>query len=820
MKKILGLFVVFTAIVLMVSCGSEGKSNIKADGTAGGKCYENKTCDEGLTCDEENNVCIKDEDSDITSDIDNDTPVDTDDSSDTAWDGSDSVNDDTPVDTDTEDDPNEDIPADDPNAPQTPCNPNPCRNITNATGKCSVDEEQNSYVCKCKKGYIFNGASCFKNSANLQECSSTNTTTCLDSETGLIWSEKSAERLRWIDAVEYCKNLNEGGLKDWRLPTVAVLRTLVKDCNSSSGCAGDTDGNHSKLGDIVFLWSSNGGSSSAEGVYFYNGATVSKNIDDSFDVRCVHREGADMRSMNCPGIFFENSEYNTASHITQFWSWDTASWFPGTNISYNEEESANECRFKCEDGLCKNYSSDLKWSSRAENSMTWANAVNYCDTLEEGDYNNWFLPTIDHLRTLVRDRKTVTGGECKVSEADECLSVDDCWSYETCAEACDPSSGTCNVEYSDGRYSKFWETGYLWSSSVADDGNIWVVAYDNGMITRVPEYIYYQEYNYSAYNTLPVRCATLCENNYWWDSETDECVNPCDANPCGHGECTATGAKKYSCECEENYFFDEETGGCVNPCNSNPCGQGICTPITAGNYSCECDANYFFDTNSGRCVNPCKPINPCGGHGTCTPTSFDSYSCSCESNYFIDSSSYTCVSPCDPNPCTAITNSQCTATSATKFSCSGGTDPNTGLLWSDNYGTMSWSSANSYCLNNGWRLPTVSELRTLINNCTGTITNSNGTFKSGTCGVWDDLNYDDNDCLSSNDCYTESKCQSCTSDSTGRYSKFGETGNFWSSSPLTESSSYVWNVNFTNASVNYYSKTSSTYYYVRCVYSD
>ena len=813
MKKVFGFLVAFTALILMISCGGESKTNIKVVGSLGGQCYENQTCDEGLICDEETNVCVEtDDDSDIISDndIDNDTPAITDDdSSDTASDDtSDTIDDDMPV--DTEDDSNEEIPEDNPNAPQTPCNPNPCRNMNNSTGKCTVDEEQNTYVCKCKKGYVFNGAGCFENSSKLKECSTTNATTCVDSETGLIWSEKSPERLRWIDAVEYCKNLNEGGLSNWRLPTVAVLRTLVKDCDSSSGCVGDTDGNHSKLGDIVFLWSSNGGSTDAEGVYFYNGATVSKNVDDNFDVRCVHREGAEMRSVNCPGIFFENSVYNTASHITQFWSWDSASWFPPATISYNEEESANECRFKCEDNLCKSSPSGLKWSSRSVLGMTWENAVNYCDTLEEGEYNNWFLPTIDHLRVLIRDRKTAADGECKVSEANECLSVDDCWSYETCAEACDPSSETCYVEYSDGRYSKFWETGYLWSSSVADDGNIWVVRYDNGMITRA----------YYEYISLPVRCATLCENNYWWDSETGECVNPCDANPCGHGECTATGAKKYSCECEDNYFFDDETGGCVNPCDADPCGHGTCTPTSAMNYSCQCDENYFFDSETGGCVNPCKPINPCN-NGTCTPTSADTYSCSCNPNYYLDNSSNTCVTPCGPNTCSAIANSQCTATSTTKYSCSGGTDSNTNLIWSENFGTKSWSSAVSYCqgLGDGWHLPTISELRTLIKSCDGTVTNSNGTFMSNTCGVWDDYNYDDtdHDCLSYTDCFLENKCRSCSADSTGGHSKFSETGNFWSLSALADSPSSVWTVNFSDASINYYSKTSSTYYYVRCV---
>ncbi|HOW51312.1 MAG TPA: DUF1566 domain-containing protein [bacterium] len=42
-----------------------------------------------------------------------------------------------------------------------------------------------------------------------------------------------------------------------------------------------------------------------------------------------------------------NSMYNTATAITQ--TWDGDSWEPSTTAAYNEESSATECRFKCED---------------------------------------------------------------------------------------------------------------------------------------------------------------------------------------------------------------------------------------------------------------------------------------------------------------------------------------------------------------------------------------------------------------------------------------------------------------------------------------
>ena len=304
-------------------------------GKLGKECYPNETCDKGLRCDTDNNVCIEDpenpiNDSDRTdsgSDVEPDTGSDSDgsdsapdsgdsqpDDTDTAYDGGDTAldNGDTADDSDNGDTmPDNGDLADDSDDSDTGTNPD----------------------------------------TNLPECSPESATPCIDAETDLIWSGKSPERLRWIDAVEYCNKLNEGGFNDWRLPSWAVLRSLVQNCKSSSGCTGDSDGTYSKFGDIVFLWSSTEyGSSQAIGIYFYNAAAQLKNVDESFDLRCVRRE-AESRQSSCTGLI-ENSVWNTTSQITQTWDWGEALWLPSQTGSYSEEPSTTECRFKCEDNYC------------------------------------------------------------------------------------------------------------------------------------------------------------------------------------------------------------------------------------------------------------------------------------------------------------------------------------------------------------------------------------------------------------------------------------------------------------------------------------
>ena len=115
---------------------------------------------------------------------------------------------------------------------------------------------------------------------------------------------------------------------------------------------------------------------------------------------------------------------------------------------------------------------------------------------------------------------------------------------------------------------------------------------------------------------------------------------------------------------------------------------------------------------------------------------------------------------------------------------------------------MSWKQAKSYCENlkeNGssdWRLPTISELRTLITKCESTET-------SGACGVTDQ-------CLSAGQCKNKA-CRGC-----GRkvkHNKFGDKGFFWSSS-ISPDNKNAWYIDFTYGSVHNHSNSEK---FVRCV---
>jgi hypothetical protein len=141
------------------------------------------------------------------------------------------------------------------------------------------------------------------------------------------------------------------------------------------------------------------------------------------------------------------------------------------------------------------------------------------------------------------------------------------------------------------------------------------------------------------------------------------------------------------------------------------------------------------------------------------------------------------------------------------------TDEATGLTWEAtppaNY--LTWADANSYCQNldlngqGGWRMPTISDLRTLVRGCAET-------ESGGDCEVT-------NQCLDSN-CQNMA-CDGCSLNSgpaSGCYwpAQLGATcGPFWSSSSESDIAGFEWIIDFSDGYINV--DTAAAGEYARCV---
>ena len=138
-------------------------------------------------------------------------------------------------------------------------------------------------------------------------------------------------------------------------------------------------------------------------------------------------------------------------------------------------------------------SGDLTWQDPpSEDYMTWEEAIEYCETLSFDGHDDWRLPTISELRSLIRGcDATELGGSCGVT--DGCTDSSDCWN-----DACDG----CNYLEGPGSGGAYWPDGmsgeidWYWSSSpVADYGDCaWFVSFYYGYVGT--SYVGYVDYSY------------------------------------------------------------------------------------------------------------------------------------------------------------------------------------------------------------------------------------------------------------------------------------------------------------------------------------
>ena len=250
-----------------------------------GECYPNATCNKGLVCDEENNVCIKDP---AGNNSDNDV-------SDSTPDDGDSTPE-QPDDADSADDSDTSDPTDDADSAD---DSDPADSQPDADADSGEPEEH----CETVDGKMW-------------------------------WSPKTPDPMDWLSAIEHCKELNKLNkceYSDWKLPTIDELKTLIKwkrdsqckvsdtnnclslsDCWTCSSCSeGCTegangecncsykyyfvDGRYSELGDAGWLWSSSvvsGYSHQAWGVNFSYAKLYYESKSNSHEVyvRCVRQD--------------------------------------------------------------------------------------------------------------------------------------------------------------------------------------------------------------------------------------------------------------------------------------------------------------------------------------------------------------------------------------------------------------------------------------------------------------------------------------------------------------------------------------------------
>ncbi len=137
------------------------------------------------------------------------------------------------------------------------------------------------------------------------------------------------------------------------------------------------------------------------------------------------------------------------------------------------------------------------------------------------------------------------------------------------------------------------------------------------------------------------------------------------------------------------------------------------------------------------------------------------------------------------------------------------------LIWSSRSATtVDWDTAKSKCASysegkftSGWKLPTINELRGIIQNC-------DKTKAGGDCQVT-------NEC-SSDSCYTNVSCKKVFGDICSpsvEHSPFGETEKLWSATDQSNDHNTAWYVYFHNAEIGYAATNNNYEIYYRRVHT-
>ncbi len=254
---------------------------------------------------------------------------------------------------------------------------------------------------------------------------------------------------------------------------------------------------------------------------------------------------------------------------------------------------------------------------------------------------------------------------------------------------------------------------------------------------------------------------------------------------CSYGEYECHGDDSYFCGYPDssNEVMWLRAKVCENGCNHS---TGQCYDNSENNGDAEWDPEEDYNdeeeggNNGGSILEPCEE-----GDFICHSADGDEFSYKCDKNAHFPVVLEQCGNDCD----------------SSTGKCKPWKDSDSKLVWSSKRSEkILWDDAVSYCENldedghSDWRLPNISELRTLIQDCPASIT-------GGTCQVSEE-------CLSYVSCFSQNcGCQSepVDSDNPNRFSKIDNAGSnmgglFWSSSLIPDlDENSRWCVNFATA---------------------
>jgi hypothetical protein len=263
-------------------------------------------------------------------------------------------------------------------------------------------------------------------------CDESRIAPCEDAVTNYVWSSADVESnyinygyngrstVSWLDKAIQCRESTEGGISKWRIPTIDEVRTLL---------------------------------TSSENLKTGGDCHVTNECFDYASEECFN-EGMCTPEEETEGEIIWSSLFDYSGYLTGTFTSlqdDGYVWFVNLRNGSLERKAVgdnytHESRCIKDDSLpdpiatpYTDSAHSLVWSSLSKKSLSyWYNAARYCMELVEGGSNNWRVPTLEEVKTLVKN----------------------------CPE------GDCPMNL-DGKYSVLGDISNLWSSDIIGDDVYW-----------------------------------------------------------------------------------------------------------------------------------------------------------------------------------------------------------------------------------------------------------------------------------------------------------------------------------------------------------
>lgn len=232
--------------------------------------------------------------------------------------------------------------------------------------------------------------------------------TITDNVTGLMWQKVMGKKISFEEAFQRATNFELGGYRDWRVPTIKELYSLIKFTGSVRGQKAikpfiDTQYFDQPLGNTRLrereidaqTWSNTE----------YVGRTM-RNDETVFGVNFV-----DGRIKGYPK-FNPRSRQPNKMYFR----------FVRGNKQYGINQYIDN-----KDGTITDAATGLMWQkSDSRQGMNWENAIMYAENLKLGGYNDWRLPNAKELQSIVDySRSPQTSGTAAIDPVFETTIIKD-----------------------------------------------------------------------------------------------------------------------------------------------------------------------------------------------------------------------------------------------------------------------------------------------------------------------------------------------------------------------------------------------------------